>query len=126
MRIVGLLISVCFGIVVAACSNPFATAAGAAIDVQLAEGGLAIRNQSAKPVFYTVMDASFAARANWAPCVRPGCPSVAPGVGSTVDSAMVGGWRESDQLIVFWWLSVPAAAVGAFEPGAVHAIKVRY
>jgi hypothetical protein len=86
--------------------------------------GVEIRNQGSATAFYTVMDASYAARVLWAPCVSSACPSVEAGGSVTIAPADVGGWGESNELIVYWWRRVPAVA--GFEPGPLNAIPLQY
>jgi hypothetical protein len=61
----------------AGCTLPFSsTGADAGTAVEAGPDGVVIRNDGARHAFYMVMDADFAAVANWAACVDPGCRAV--------------------------------------------------
>jgi hypothetical protein len=93
--------------------------------LQADAGGALLTNLGADRVHYFVVDASYAARVNWAPCAEPQCAGVAGGETARVDAADVLGWGESDELLAFWWRLVPAPA-GGFAADVIRAVSIRY
>lgn len=77
-----------------------------ALNVEVASrGSLALRNASARPVYYLVFERDFAARALWAPCTNADqCPRVDPHAAVRVEYGTISGYEQgSRQAIVYWW-----------------------
>jgi hypothetical protein len=108
-----------------ACSDPSGVSSPDSVAVEPAESSVMITNEGSATITFQVMDAAFAALANWAPCVHPDCPSIRPGETSTIAADSIHGWAESDEIIVSWW-HVYRTPVGEYIRGPIYAKRVRY
>lgn len=108
-----------------ACSDPAGVAMVENVTIQAVESGVMIENSRSARIVYTVLDAGFAARANWAPCVHPDCPSILPNEQRRVPAEEIGGWRESDEVIAYWWHVYPTPD-GGYYRDEIRAIRVHY
>jgi hypothetical protein len=108
-----------------ACSDPVAVVTSENVTVGATGISVVIKNDRSANIVYMVMDAGFAARANWVPCVHADCPNVPSGDSERVPAGEIGGWRESDEVIVYWW-HVHQAASGEYFRDSIRALRVRY
>jgi hypothetical protein len=92
--------------------------------VTAAAAAVQLENVSERPVFYYVYERGAAALINWAACVEPACPSVAPGSGASIPYPAIGGYAPGKrEAIVWWWEAVPGPADGQV-PGEIHSVVV--
>jgi hypothetical protein len=92
--------------------------------VTATDAAVRLENVSERPVFYFVSERGAAALINWAACVEPACPSVAPGARAAIPYPAIGGYAPGkDEAVVWWWEAVPGPA-DRQVPGAVHAVVV--
>jgi hypothetical protein len=108
----------------AACSD-LAGVPADGVKVQAEPDGVVIENRGSETIFYLVMDVSIAPLILWGPCVRPGCPTLAPGATIRLDSEDVLGWGHSDTLSAYWWQRVPGSE-GTFEADSIRTIRLDY
>jgi hypothetical protein len=86
---------------------------------------LHLTNRSRETVYWTVFEADFAARADWAPCTDPiRCPRLEPGETRRHSYSEITGYSASaENAIVFWWHLVPQS--GQFTVDRIRALRVR-
>lgn len=107
------------------CADPVVVARSDGVEARVRQEAVDVTNRRSSPIVVFLMDAATAARANWIACAQPDCPKIPPDESRTFPANEIGGWGESDQLIVFWWHVVPAAS-GGFEPDSIRGLVVRY
>lgn len=113
-----------------ACSEPADTAA-ARVNVATSQNVTAatedsvvvIQNDRSGEIGYNVLGAALATRIEWAPCVGADCPVIAPHESRRVPASQIGGWSESDEVIVYWW-HVRENADGELYADAVRLIRL--
>jgi hypothetical protein len=105
------------------CSSPTGPA-DRPLRVAAKNAAVQLENLSPRPVFYFLYERGAAALINWAACVEPACPAVAPGAKATIPYPVIGGYAPGkSEVIVWWWEAVPGPADGQV-PGVVHAMVV--
>jgi hypothetical protein len=107
-----------------ACSSPTAPRPDSPLRVSAKGAAVRLENASARPVFYLVYERGAAAVINWAACVDPACPAVAPGGRAAVPYPAIGGYAPGKREAIVWWWEAVAGPAGAPVPGAVHAVVV--
>jgi len=105
------------------CSSP-AGPADSALQVTATEAGVQLENVSERPVFYFVYERGAAALINWAACVAPACPSVAPGSKATIPYPAIGGYAPGTSEAIVWWWEAVRGPAGRQLPGAIHSVAV--
>ncbi len=86
---------------------------------------LHLTNGSPQPIYWTIFEADFAARANWAPCVDPTrCTPLEPRQRRTLPYRDITGYsRGAENAIVYWWRLEPRS--GGFVVDSIRALRVR-
>ena len=101
-----------------ACASP--TEPGASgLRAQATNGTVQLQNPSTHRLFYFILERQAAAAANWAACVEPACPSLAPGDGTSLPYAAIGGYAPGQREAIVWWWEAQARAGGSV-PGPIH------
>jgi hypothetical protein len=106
-----------------ACGSP-TDSADSPLRVSVKDAAVQLENGSDRPVFYFVYERGAAAVINWAECVGPACPSVAPGSRAAVPYAAIGGYAPGTREAIVWWWEAVAGPTRAPVPGTVHAVIV--
>jgi len=106
------------------CSSPTGPAE-LPLRVTTTDAAVQLENVSKRPIFYFLYEREAAALINWAACVEPACPSLAPGARTAIPYPAIGGYAPGKgEAIVWWWVAIPGAA-GGRGAGPVHAVIIR-
>jgi hypothetical protein len=85
--------------------------------------GLRIHNARDEKIYIFALEANTAAVSLWGPCSNPTtCEAIEPGATEQLPRERIGGWGNSDTVILWWWHLVPATQ-GSFKPDSIRAIQ---
>jgi hypothetical protein len=107
----------------AACESPTAVTDGV-VRVTHESGAVVIRNATAVPLGYMVVEGMMSGIIDWVPCTGPTCRTIAAHGAVTVpDSAIYGFTTSAREVVVYWWRAeVDSTARVATE--AIHSLVV--
>ena len=95
----------------AACASPTGVTDGA-LQVTRGAAQLQLRNLSASPLSYVVVERGTLALFDWIPCAGPSCPTVGPRATVFVPySAICGYTANAREAVVYWWRAVADSTV---------------
>lgn len=110
---------------VAACTDPTSVRSAEDVVFKAERAHVVLQNRRAEPIVYMVIDAAFAARANWAVCAAADCPSIRPGESKRIGKHEIVGAGQSDQVIALWWHLVRNSD-NELQPDSIRALRIKY
>lgn len=87
--------------------------------------GLAVMNQTERPVYLFAIEQETDTRADWLPCTGgPGCPALAQGERRVIAWSSVSGYAPEKRSYVLSWWHVEAKPDGSLRVGAIQRLIV--
>jgi hypothetical protein len=112
-------------LLLAACGQPAAPVTDGTLAVRADPPVLRLSNRGDVVIYWTAMEAEFASRVDWIPCVDPArCPSLEPGQTRALPYEEIAGYEPgAEEAIVYWWRLVPRG--NGFATDDIHTVRVR-
>ena len=108
-----------------ACSDPVSTSSSDEVTASASLFEVVITNERADSISYFVIDDELASRSLLSLGIWPGAPWIQPGENARVRGPDIGGWREGEAVLIYWWHAVPSGD-GGFEMDSIRALRVEY